>query len=141
MSNRVEKAIQYNKEWGYNCSQAVALAYADLLGVNQEDAFKAMEAFGLGMGCMLGTCGALSGAIYLAGFVSSNGNMDDNPLSKSKKSTYELASKIMKDFYNTHGTVTCKDLKDVKGEHFTPCPKCIEEACLLVEKYLVADKL
>ena len=141
MTNRVEKAIEYNTKWGYNCSQAVALAYADLLELDELATFKAMEAFGLGMGGRLGTCGALSGAIYLAGFVSSTGNMDEDPSTKSKKSSYNLANQIMKEFYDNHGTVTCGDLKDVKGEHFTPCTKCIEEACVLVEKYLFADKL
>ena len=49
---------------GYNCAQAVACTYCDLVGVSEEEAFRSTEAFGLGMGGMLGTCGALSGAVY-----------------------------------------------------------------------------
>ena len=141
MSQRVEKAIEYNTKWGYNCSQAVALAYADLFDLDPVTCFKAMEAFGLGMGNRLGTCGALSGAIFLTGFVSSTGNIDENPTTKSKKASYDLAAKIMSEFYENHGSVTCGDLKNINGTHFTPCIKCIEEAALLVEKYLITDKL
>lgn len=140
MSQRVEKAVEYNTKWGYNCSQAVALAYADLFDLDPLTCFKAMEAFGLGMGNMEGTCGAVSGAIFLAGFASSSGNMDEDPKNKSKGSTYKLAKSIMEEFNELHGSCLCKDLKLHDSPHFTPCKKCVEDAALLVEKYLLNDK-
>ena len=57
METRVEIAAKKHKK-GYNCAQAVACTYCDLVGVDEEMMFKAVEALGLGMGCMEGTCGA-----------------------------------------------------------------------------------
>ena len=57
MDTRVEKTIERHKK-GYNCAQAVACTYCDLVGVDEETMFKMTEALGLGMGCMDGTCGA-----------------------------------------------------------------------------------
>lgn len=61
MDTRVEKTIERHKK-GYNCAQAVACTYCDLVGVDEETMFKMTEALGLGMGCMDGTCGAVAGA-------------------------------------------------------------------------------
>lgn len=136
LESRVQIAVDYFAKKGYNCSQAVAVTYADLLGLDPVTCFKGMEAFGGGMGARLGTCGAISGAIYLAGFVTSTGNMDDDKTNKSKKVSYELAGKITKEFYEMNGTVTCADLKDAKGEYFHSCLDCVADAAKLVEKYI-----
>ena len=37
------------------------------LAIRRKMFFRMTEGFGLGMGCMAGTCGALSGAVLLAG--------------------------------------------------------------------------
>ena len=58
---------------GYNCCQAVVCAFKDELGIDEEILFKAGEGFGLGMGCMKGTCGAISGAVMVAGFKNKRG--------------------------------------------------------------------
>ena len=51
----------------YNCAQAVLLAFADEIGEDKEALFRISEGFGFGAGCGEGICGALSGAIMLAG--------------------------------------------------------------------------
>ena len=61
---------------GFNCCQAVACTYCDLFGMDEETAFKACEAFGAGMGGMEGTCGAVSGAVFLAGLKNSCGDLE-----------------------------------------------------------------
>ena len=66
MESRVKETIVRHDK-GYNCAQAVACTYCDLFGYKEEDVFRMTEGFGLGMGCMAGTCGALSGAVLLAG--------------------------------------------------------------------------
>ena len=136
LKSRVQIAVDYYLKSGYNCSQAVAVTYADLLGLDPMVCFKGMEAFGGGMGARLGTCGAISGAIYLAGFVTSTGNMDADKTNKSKKDSYELAGRITKEFHEMNGTVTCADLKDAKGPFFHSCLECIADAAALVEKHI-----
>ena len=48
MSARAEKAVELFKS-GYNCSQSVFAAYADLFGLERETALKVSA--GLGGGC------------------------------------------------------------------------------------------
>ena len=71
MESRKEKANALHDK-GYNCAQAVACTFADKVDVDEEVLFRACEGLGLGMGCMQGTCGAISGACVLAGFVNSS---------------------------------------------------------------------
>ena len=49
METRVEKTIEKRSK-GYNCAQAVACTYCDMVGLDEETMFKLTEAFGLGMG-------------------------------------------------------------------------------------------
>lgn len=136
LKSRAQIAVDYYAKSGYNCSQAVAVTYADLLGLDPMVCFKGMETFGHGMGSRLGTCGAISGAIYLAGFVTSTGHMDDDKKNKSKKESYDLAAKITKAFYEQNGTVTCADLKEPKSQTFRSCLDCIADAAILAEKFI-----
>lgn len=136
LKSRAQIAVDYYAKSGYNCSQAVAVTYADLLGLDPMTCFKGMEAFGCGMGGRKGTCGAISGAIYLAGFVTSTGNMDDDKTNKSKQVSYKLADTITDAFYQKNGTVTCIDLKTPKGPHFRSCLDCIADAAIFVEEFI-----
>ena len=69
MEERIEKAVSLFKE-GYNCSQSVVAAYADLYGFTQEQALKMSASFGGGIGRMRQTCGAACGLFLLAGLES-----------------------------------------------------------------------
>ena len=137
LKSRAQTAVDYYVKSGYNCSQAVAVTYADLLGLDPMICFKGMETFGHGMGSKLGTCGAISGAIYLAGFVTSTGHMDNDKTNKSKQASYDLAGKITKEFYEEAGTVTCSDLKEPGTHTFRSCLDCIAHAAILAEKYIL----
>lgn len=137
LKSRVQTAVDYYAKSGYNCSQSIAVTYADLLGLDPMVCFKGMEAFGSGMGgTRLGTCGAISGAMYLAGFITSTGHMDDDRKNKSKKESYDLGAKLVSDFYEQNRTVTCKALKETVSDTFRSCLDCIADVAILVEKYL-----
>ena len=58
-ANKEVAVEKFNK--GYNCCQAVICAYCEELGVKEEDVFKLTEGFGLGMGGLRDTCGAVTG--------------------------------------------------------------------------------
>ncbi len=107
----------------FNCCQAVACAFAGEVGVEEQVLFKAGEGFGLGMGCMDGTCGALSGAVMLAGFKNSDGNID-NP--GTKAATYQLSRQLLESFREKCGSTICRELKGVDtGNVLCTCPDCI----------------
>ena len=118
----------------YNCAQAVACAFAEEIGVDMETLFKACEGFGLGMGGMNGTCGAISGAVMLAGFRNSDGNLD-NP--GTKASTYQLSRVILEKFEEKNHGTRCRELKGVDtGCVLRSCPGCIEDAVEIVQEVL-----
>ena len=58
MKSRVEDAAERHQK-GYKCSQAVVCTYCDLLGLEEEAAFRMSEGFGAGMGDMVNSCGGL----------------------------------------------------------------------------------
>lgn len=75
METRVDKVAEKHKS-GYNCAQAVACAYCDLVGIDEETMFRMTEGLGLGMGGMEGTCGAISAAAVLAGLKISTADLE-----------------------------------------------------------------
>lgn len=132
MESRVKKANELHQK-GYNCAQAVACAYCDLVGVDEETMFKLSEGFGAGMGGMEGTCGAVSGAVLLAGMHNSRGK----ELHNSKGSTYQLSKAVRQAFMERNSSVVCKELKGVETKKvLRSCDGCIEDAASIVEKLL-----
>ena len=119
---------------GYNCCQAVVCAFKDELGIDEETLFKAGEGFGLGMGCMKGTCGAISGAVMVAGFKNSTANFNGP---KSKIDTYKLSRQIVETFEKKNSSTICGDLKGIEtGTVLRSCPGCIEDAVDIVSEVL-----
>ena len=67
MESRVKEA-ERRKACGYNCAQAVACTYCDLVGIEEETAKNLTQGFAVGMGgSMEATCGALIGAVNVKG--------------------------------------------------------------------------
>ena len=136
MKTRIEETLERHAK-GYNCAQAVACTYCDLVGVSEDEMFRMTEGYGLGMGCMEGICGAVSGAVALAGMKNSLGC--ENPT--SKRSTYQLSGAILKNFEEKNGSVICRELKGVdSGKPLRSCDGCIQDAAELAEQILFAEK-
>lgn len=136
MESRVQKAIDLHHE-GYNCAQAVVCAYCDLFGMDEETAFKASEAFGLGLGQME-VCGALSGACMLAGIKNSGGL---RAVGKTKAHTYQINRILAKAFREKAQSTICRELKGVDtGKVLRPCDDCVQDAARIVEQYLLDDE-
>ena len=137
MKTRVEETIGRHDK-GYNCAQAVACTYCDLVGVDEETMFKMTEARGLGMGGMEGTCGAITGACVLAGMKNSTGNLEKP---NSKGASYKLSRQIVEEFKNQNGATQCRELKGVDtGKVLRACPDCIRDAARIAESVLFADQ-
>lgn len=123
-----------NHDKKYNCAQAVACAFSEEVGVDEATLFKACEGFGLGMGCMECTCGALSGAITLAGFKNSDGNTADPG---TKVDTYKLSKQLVTRFQEKTGATICKELKGIEtGKVLRSCPECIMDGVEIVQEVL-----
>ena len=66
MEERINKAVELFKS-GYNCSQSVVAAFADLYDLTDDQALRVSASFGGGIGRMRETCGAACGMFILAG--------------------------------------------------------------------------
>ena len=132
MSERIKLADELHRK-GYSCSQSVAVACADLVDVQKETLFRAMEGFGAGMGTMNGVCGALSGALLIAGLKNSSGNLDSP---NSKGATMKIAKEMQNSFRDKCGSIICRELKGVDtGKVLCSCPDCIKHGVEVVEGY------
>lgn len=136
MESRVENTIKRHDK-GYNCAQAVACTYCDLLGMEEETVFRMTEGFGAGMGGMEATCGALSGAVLLAGLKNSDGKLE---APKTKGRTYKLSREIVDSFQEKCGSTVCRELKGIgSGKPIHTCEACIRDAAAIVENILFGE--
>ena len=136
MSIKTDKAAQ-NHQKGYNCAQAVACAFAEEMGIDESIIFKMMEGHGLGMGCMEGTCGAVTAACVIAGAKNSTVEMGGPG---SKGATYKISKEIVRRFKEESGSVICKELKGVEtGTPVKACPDCVKDAARILEEVVFTD--
>ena len=66
--NKYEYAAELHSR-GCNCAQSVLCAFAKEIGKDEATLMQLSEGFGLGCGGMDSMCGALSGAIMVAGAI------------------------------------------------------------------------
>ena len=107
LEERVGKAGRLFKEGGYNCCQAVVLAYCDLFGMDEKTAASLSSGFGGGMGRMREVCGSVSGMVMLSGMLSPA----DNPSDKAgRTANYALVQEVAGEFRNRNGSIICREL-------------------------------
>lgn len=127
-NQRMEKARALH-DTGVNCAQAVAMVFADVVGVSEKDLFRFAEGFGFGMGCAEGTCGAISGAVMIISLLSSSAD----PLIISKKETYAKEKAFFNSFLAKEKVSTCKYLKGLTAvPAVKPCPDIITDSVSLL---------
>ena len=136
MSAKTEYAVKLHKN-GCNCAQAVACAYCDLVGIDEETMFRMTEGLGLGMGGMEGTCGAVTAACVIAGAKNSTVEMGGPG---SKGATYKISKEIVRRFKEESGSVICKELKGVEtGTPAKACPDCVKDAARILEEVVFGE--
>ena len=107
VEERVEKAKRLFKEGGYNCCQAVVLAYNDVFGLDDKTAASIASGFGGGMGRMREVCGSVSGMVFLSGLISPA----DNPSDKgARTANYALVQEVAGEFIAINGSIICREL-------------------------------
>ncbi|MBQ7991194.1 MAG: C_GCAxxG_C_C family protein [Oscillospiraceae bacterium] len=112
-----EKAVMF-KHQGRNCCQAVTAALSPLAGLAEGETDAASAGFCAGMGNMDATCGALIGAVMIAG------------IKTEGKRTLGYARKISENFKERcGGALRCADLKGADtGKVLCPCDDCVRNA-------------
>ena len=107
IEERVEKAMRLFKEGGYNCCQAVVLAYNDVFGIDDTTAAALSSGFGGGMGRMREVCGSVSGMVLLAGLLKPATDPTDKA---ARTGNYALVQEVAADFKVLNGSIICKEL-------------------------------
>ena len=151
IEERVEKAVALFKE-GYNCSQSVVGAYADIYGFTQEQALKMSASFGAGIGRMRETCGAACGMFLLAGLETGCTDPKD---ANGKGANYAVVQDLAAKFSEINGSLICAELLGLREKKDTgigaptqpqernaeyykkrPCVEMVRTAAQLFGEYL-----
>lgn len=145
--SRADRAEELFRK-GYNCSQSVFAAFADVLGMSVEEAAKIASPFGAGFGKLREVCGAVSGMTLAAGYLK---GYDDPADYESKKELYRLIQMMCAEFEERKGTIICRELLGLqKGEDAAepsvrteeyyqsrPCIGACRTAAEIAEKHLL----
>ena len=103
--SRVERGKEYFLQ-GYACSQAVALAFADLIAIDESTIAKLTLPFGGGLGRLRLTCGAVSGMAFVIGALFADA--ENTP--ENKKKVYAITQELSLKFKEEHGSLICGEL-------------------------------
>ena len=125
---------------GYNCAQSVVMAFADVLGANEDTLMAASLPLGGGLGRLRETCGAISGGAIVLGLLFP---------ACDKAAMYALVQEFAGRFRERHATVSCGTLLRNAGlpaetaptpeerteEYYRrrPCPHVIRDAAAILE--------
>ena len=152
MSTRAEQAKKYFQD-GFSCSQAVAMAFSDVVDIDKELLAKMLLPFGGGFGRLRLVCGAISGMTAIIGaiFASENGDTEN------KKLVYEIERELCARFQEENGSLICEDLLtganlqvSVGGTAETrspeyykkrPCGDIVYSAAKILEDYLIEKRI
>lgn len=139
VDERVARAAEYFRQ-GYNCSQAVVMAYADLYGMDESVAAAVSSSFGAGMGRLREVCGSVSGMFMLVGLQYPATDPTDK---HSKTANYTVVQDLAERFRREHGSIVCRELlgltdtpkqcptpDDRTPQYYAkrPCITCVEDA-------------
>ncbi len=133
---------------GYNCAQAVLLAFDDLTGVPRETLLKVAQSFGGGMGRLRLTCGTVTGMMMALGLIAGTADTDR----EAKNRQYAAVQELARRFRARNGSLICMELLTGKGiqadtlpaaeartaEYYKkrPCPELCRIAAEILEEYL-----
>ena len=147
--SRQQSATNYFLQ-GFNCCQSVLLAFSDILKVDQETLKNIASGFGGGMGRLREVCGAFSGMVMMAGFISPAA---DPSIKEDRTKNYALVQHFAEKFKELNsGSIVCRELlglaknaakespvpSDRTAEYYKkrPCPIIIGNAAKIIAEYL-----
>jgi len=120
----------------YNCAQAVACAFSDVVGLEDEKIMRLVSGFGFGMGGERSVCGAISGGIFVLS--------STLPDPASRDELYADVRDLLDRFRQQHGnTIMCRDLVGENPGHEdfqSSCPPLIESVIKLVSEKLAGKR-
>ena len=141
MSTKAEKAKKYFEE-GYNCCQAVVLAFEDEMKIDKNAALSISSSFGGGIGRLREVCGAVSGMCIVLGALCGYTSPE---ATTEKANHYKLIQDAAHKFEEKNGSIICRVLTGMeKGSHIPevrsqeyyqkrPCALLVYDAAEILE--------
>lgn len=141
---RAEYAAQLFYE-GYNCAQAVAVAFADVTGLEEKYAARMASSFGGGMSRLREVCGAVSGVALVVGLLYGYDTPGDDGV---KKEHYALVQSLAGQFRDQVGSIVCREIlknpptdptpSKRTPEYYAqrPCCRMVYTAAKILEEYI-----
>ena len=129
---------------GCNCSQSVAAAFSDQIGMPIDQVKRLTIGFGAGIGRMREVCGAISGMAFVISAL----------YDEDKGSVYARIQDVAGQFRELNGSIICRDLLGLDqpgasspvpqartSEYYAtrPCPRLVEEAADILERYIAEN--
>ncbi len=151
MSERVVKAKE-NFLKGYNCAQSVLVAFADLLGMTEEEAARISSPFGAGFGRMREVCGTVSAMTMVLGYFEGNADSADQA---GKTRIYARERELIALFLKDQKSIVCREILGLeKGQEEPPAPSertlayyesrpclgCVETAARIIENEILGKQ-
>lgn len=153
VDERVERARNYFTA-GYNCAQAVAMTFDDIMGMDVTTIARIAAPFGGGMGRMREVCGTVSGMSLVAGSIMPS--VDPKNM-EQRGANYALVQHFAEQFRNENGDIVCRRLLGLEPmveraesampsqrtqEYYRkrPCAEYVATAARIVAEYLKSEK-
>ncbi len=141
------EAAMANFMKGYNCSQSVVLAFADMIDIDEVALSKLSSSFGGGMGRLREVCGSVSGMFMVAGLLY---GYDGPETGQVKADHYARIQELARRFEEKHGSIVCRELLGLSVRHDIPvpeartseyykkrpCPEIIGDAAEILEQFI-----
>ena len=108
---------------GYNCAQAVAVAFCDVTGLEENFTARMASSFGGGMGRMREVCGAVSGMYMVLGLLYGYDTPGDD---ESKKRLYTEVQDLASRFRERTGSIICREILKNPPSDPNPTPRTAE---------------
>lgn len=108
---------------GYNCAQAITVAFSDVTGLDESFSARMASSFGGGIGRMREVCGAVSGMVMVAGILY---GYDGSSVEGSKMTHYALVQELAGKFRDAVGSIVCRDILKNPPSDPTPTPRTEE---------------
>lgn len=135
---------------GYNCAQAVLLAFCDVTGLDETTAAKLTSGFGGGIGRLREVCGAANGAFMVISLVYGGDGIAPR---EKKGELYARIQDFAARFKDRNGSYLCRELlagvtadhtplpDQRTGEYYKkrPCVDIVRDAADMLDAYLAEN--
>lgn len=135
---------------GYNCAQAVAVAFCDVTGLDKDQTARMLSGFGGGFGRLREVCGAVSGMCFVLSTLYGYHEPGDDAV---KKALYHQVQDLAAKFQEENGSIICREIlknppsdpnpSPRTAQYYAerPCARMVMTAARLMEEFIAEHPL